>query len=97
MTPVCESTMSVGFRNIVTTTARESGDSTSPAGGADVFEVLRRILHYDVRTIGNASQGWFWSDGWRSREREASEDIEAGRTTIFRSSSALLDHLDAAD
>ena len=30
-----------------------------------------------------AAQAWFWTDSWQRGEREASEDIAAGRTTVY--------------
>ena len=41
----------------------------------------------------NADEGqaWFWTPEWQDGEREAEEDIAAGRTTIMESSSILKD------
>jgi hypothetical protein len=38
------------------------------------------------KKLVDADQAWFWTDSWQAGEREASEDIAAGRTT--RSASA---------
>lgn len=40
-----------------------------------------------------ASQFYFWSPRWRKGEQEASQDIEQGRLTRFRSGEALLKEL----
>ncbi|MCW2694689.1 MAG: transcriptional regulator, AbrB family domain protein [Mycobacterium sp.] len=39
-------------------------------------------------------QAWFWMDSWQRGEREASEDIEAGRTEVFDSTEDFLKSLD---
>ncbi len=41
-----------------------------------------------------ADQAWFWTDRWQAMEREASEDIKAGRVTTFESPEAFLASLD---
>ena len=30
----------------------------------------------------DATQAWFWEPGWQAGEREASDDLASGRTTI---------------
>lgn len=39
------------------------------------------------------SQSWFWTREWQQREREADDDIAAGRVTRFEDAQALLDAL----
>lgn len=41
-----------------------------------------------------ASQRWFWTERWQRMEREADEDIAAGRIRSYDSVDALLDALD---
>lgn len=41
-----------------------------------------------------ADQRWFWSERWQAMEREADEDIEAGRVVTFEGVDELLDYLD---
>ena len=43
------------------------------------------------------SQAYFWSDDWQKGEREASEDIEAGRIQGFEDVDTLVDALEAGD
>jgi hypothetical protein len=38
-------------------------------------------------------QSWYWSAGWQRAEREAEEDLRAGRYKDFSSMSDLLDDL----
>jgi antitoxin PrlF len=42
----------------------------------------------------DASQAWFWSREWQQGEREASDDIKAGRVTTFESAAAFVESLD---
>ena len=42
----------------------------------------------------DASQAWFWTRAWQQGEREASDDIKAGRVTTFESAPAFLESLD---
>jgi antitoxin PrlF len=65
----------------------EEGDylAVSVQDGAVVLE---------PKTMIDTSQAWFWRDEWQAGEREASEDIKAGRTTTFDSDEGFLDSLD---
>jgi AbrB family looped-hinge helix DNA binding protein len=42
----------------------------------------------------DASQAWFWTQEWQQGEREASDDIKAGRVTTLESAAAFLGSLD---
>jgi AbrB family looped-hinge helix DNA binding protein len=48
----------------------------------------------EPKTVVDASQAWFWRKDWQSGEREASEDIEAGRTSRYESDDEFLESLD---
>jgi AbrB family looped-hinge helix DNA binding protein len=41
-----------------------------------------------------ADQMWFWSEKWQAMEREADEDLAAGRYKEFESGEEFLAHLD---
>lgn len=41
-----------------------------------------------------ADQAWFWTDRWQAMEREAEEDIAAGRTRVFDSAGEFIADLD---
>ncbi|MEK7441659.1 MAG: hypothetical protein AABZ78_12740 [Chloroflexota bacterium] len=43
------------------------------------------------------SQAYFWSESWQQAEREADEDIRAGRTTRFDSVDDLIADLEQED
>ena len=40
-------------------------------------------------------QAWFWTREWQAKEREADEDIAAGRVTTYESDDELLGALEA--
>lgn len=42
----------------------------------------------------DADQAWFWSDEWQRGEREASDDVAAGRVRRFDSAEEFLTALD---
>lgn len=46
------------------------------------------------KKLVDADQAWFWTEEWQRGEREASEDIAAGRVTRFGSADELLASLD---
>jgi AbrB family looped-hinge helix DNA binding protein len=61
----------------------------------DYLEVSTRGGEIIMRPkkLVDAEQAWFWSDGWQAGEREASEDIAAGRTTRSANAGELLKSL----
>ena len=44
-----------------------------------------------------ADQRWFWTDRWQAMEREADEDIAAGRVLRFDDVDDFVAHLREAD
>jgi antitoxin MazE len=48
----------------------------------------------EVREI-DPGQAWFWTSEWQNGEREADEDIAAGRVTRYNSDEELLADLEA--
>src|SRR5438045_6764545 len=48
----------------------------------------------NLATSLHESQAWFWTPEWQEGEREADEDLAAGRTTKFKSPELLDDYLD---
>ena len=64
-----------------------------------IFEVVRRedgVIELRPRILTDPSQAWFWSPRWQQMEREADEDIAAGRVKQFDSVEELFADLDAA-
>ncbi|MEO8540608.1 MAG: AbrB family transcriptional regulator [bacterium] len=45
------------------------------------------------RSDRDPDQLWFWTEEWQAGEREADEDIKAGRTTTFLSDEAFTEAL----
>ena len=46
------------------------------------------------KKLVDKSQAYFWSPSWQAAEREASEDIAAGRVTVAEDADDLLARLD---
>lgn len=85
-------------------TLRSRGQVTLPS---DVREALHiddgDEIEFDLTPDGviirgmkmiPAEQAWFWTESWQQGEREASDDIVAGRGESFDSSEAFLKSLD---
>ncbi len=49
------------------------------------------------RKVVDSAQAWFWTERWQSREREAAEDLRAGRARTYKSDKEFLAALDALD
>lgn len=47
------------------------------------------------KKLVDASQAYFWTEGWQRGERKADEDIEAGRVKKFKSVSDAVKYLDS--
>jgi AbrB family looped-hinge helix DNA binding protein len=45
--------------------------------------------------IIDRSQAWFWSDEWQEKEKEADEDIKAGRVYSTKDTNDLFSQLDS--
>jgi AbrB family looped-hinge helix DNA binding protein len=86
------------------TTLRKKGSLTIPAAvrkaarldeGDPVYVTLTEegILLKPQKLI-DATQAWFWESSWQLREREADEDLAAGRTVRHDSSEQFLSALD---
>lgn len=58
-------------------------------GVKDAYVILLR-----PQKVVDSSQLWFWKPEWQEMEREASEDIAAGRTEFFEDTAAFLESLD---
>jgi AbrB family looped-hinge helix DNA binding protein len=90
-----------GQTRAVRATVRQKGQLTLPADvraalrvdeGDDVeFELTEDgdVHVYGLKTV-RTSQAWFWTPSWQAGEREASEDIAAGRVVRHESGEAFL-------
>lgn len=85
-------------------TLRAKGQVTLPpavrqalhvAPGDDVEFILREdgeVVVHGLKTIP-ADQAWFWTDSWQEGEQEASADIAAGHTEMFKDDDSFLSSL----
>lgn len=64
------------------------------AGDYLEVSVSRGAIVMRPKKLIDADQAWFWTEDWQQGEREASEDIVAGRTRRFESPGEFLDTLD---
>jgi AbrB family looped-hinge helix DNA binding protein len=46
-----------------------------------------------VKKLIDKDQEWFWTDRWQQGEKEAEEDILAGRTYPFQDTESAIDYL----
>lgn len=58
-----------------------------PAEAIDDVAILLEAIA-DERI--DPTQAWFWTSEWQSKEREADDDLAAGRGTTFASDDELL-------
>ncbi len=63
-----------------------------PEGAVDGAAILLEEIT-DGRI--DAGQAWFWTREWQAKEREADEDLAAGRVTTFKGDDELLGALEA--
>ncbi|MGH3320630.1 MAG: AbrB/MazE/SpoVT family DNA-binding domain-containing protein [Streptosporangiaceae bacterium] len=84
-----------------TATIRSKGQITLPRGIRHALHVNEGDqVAFDVHGDGTvtlrglttipADQAWFWTEEWQAKEREADEDIAAGRGRIFDSDEEFL-------
>jgi antitoxin PrlF len=84
---------------------RDRGQITIPAGiraaarleegdPVDVELTPDGILLRPQKLI-DATQAWFWTPSWQAREREADDDLAAGRFQRFQSDEEFLEALEA--
>ena len=53
-----------------------------------------RIVLTPAAPVVPRDQAWFWTPEWQAKEREADEDLAAGRVTYYDSSEEFLASLD---
>lgn len=64
------------------------------AGDPIEIEITADGILLRPKKLIDASQAWFWSQEWQQGEREASEDMKAGRVKTSGSSEVFLESLD---
>ena len=68
-------------------------------GDTEVFRIVSRddgVIELHPQATIDKSQAWFWSERWQQREREADEDIAAGRVQRFEDTDDFIEHLKRA-
>jgi len=86
----------IGARGTVTLPKELRADL--PKGGE--LEVVRRpdgVIELRPPTEHDPDRVWFWTERCQQMERQADEDIAAGRITTFESGEAFLEHLKQID
>jgi antitoxin PrlF len=58
------------------------------------LEVVEGGVLLKPRKVIDATQAWYWTPAWQAGEREAAEDLAAGRSRVFESSDDFLTSLD---
>lgn len=58
------------------------------------LEVREDGIHLKPKRLIDASQAWFWTVEHQQKEREAEEEIAAGKVVYFNSVDALMKSLD---
>ena len=64
-----------------------------PGAQLELTEREDGVVELRAQMAVPVSQNWFWSKGWQEREREADDDIAAGRVTIHEDADAFVDSL----
>lgn len=54
------------------------------------LEVVEGGILLRPRKVIDATQAWYWARPWQEGEREAADDLAAGRSHIFESSEDFL-------
>ena len=76
------------------TLPREIREALHVEEGDDVAFVVEagQVTMRGLKSVP-AEQSWFWTDSWQVGEREASEQVAAGKGTVFDNGDAFLDSL----
>jgi hypothetical protein len=67
--------------------------------GVDLVEIVRRpdgVIELRPRLMIDPTQSWFWTTRWQEMERQADEDIAAGRVATFDDADAFVADLRSA-
>ena len=91
----------MGDRNTFLLRMSRRGTITLPKavrGESDLLRVSRRedgVIELRPQATVDQSQAWFWTERWQRMEREADEDIAAGRVKRFAGLDAFIRHLES--
>lgn len=68
---------------------------SEPGAQLEIAEREDGVIELRPQVPVPADQRWFWTERWQAMEREADEDVAAGRVARFDSADELFDDLDA--
>lgn len=95
--------MTAASRDTLHTTLRDRGQITLPAavrnalnvgtGDEILFEVVDNVVVLHAGTWIPRDQAWFWTPEWQAGEREATQEIDEGRTQVHKSANEMFDAL----
>jgi bifunctional DNA-binding transcriptional regulator/antitoxin component of YhaV-PrlF toxin-antitoxin module len=73
---------------------RERYKLDEPGAQVRIVELADGTIQLVPMTAVPADQAWFWTERWQAMEREADEDIAAGRVATYESGEAFIAHLE---
>ena len=65
-----------------------------PGAQVEVIDRPDGVIELHPVLPHSADQAWFWTERWQAMEREAQEDIAAGRVETFNSAEEFIADLD---
>jgi len=80
-------------RGVITLPAEIRAAARLEEGDPIEVEIVEDGILLRPQKVIEASQAWYWTPEWQAKEREADEDIAAGRGEFFESGEAFLQAL----
>lgn len=68
-----------------------------PGAQLEITEREDGVLEVRPLVAVPATQAWFWTEDWQTREREVDDHLARGELTVHEDVDAFLGHLDALD
>ncbi|HVX19842.1 MAG TPA: AbrB/MazE/SpoVT family DNA-binding domain-containing protein [Acidimicrobiales bacterium] len=65
-----------------------------PGAQVEVVEREDGVIELHPQLPHRADQAWFWTERWQAMEREAEDDVAAGRVETFESADDFLGDLE---
>ncbi len=65
-----------------------------PGAQVEVIDRDDGVIELHPTLPHRSDQAWFWTDRWQAMEREADEDVAAGRVETFNSAEEFIADLD---
>lgn len=65
-----------------------------PGAQVELVERPDGVIEMRPQLPHPAEQQWFWTERWQAMEREADQDVAAGRVQTHKSADEFLTHLD---